>query len=106
MLAAGVGCFGLAGLVSGYLPIAHLSKIPIQEVDEIVPEPSYEFQGLAKRYPEQFKKYYGEVNPRASARRSASGGTPTSPRPAGTATRSTSARSPTRTPLRQGVLCR
>ena len=62
MLAAGVGCFGLAGLVSGYLPLAHLNRIPMKTVEEITPEVSYEFIDLSKRYPEQFKKYYGEPN--------------------------------------------
>ena len=62
MLAAGVGCFGLAGLVSGYLPLAHLNRIPMKTVEEITPEVSYEFIDLSKRFPEQFKKYYGEPN--------------------------------------------
>ena len=61
-LAGGVFCFALAGAVSGYLPIAHLSKIPYKKLDEIAPKPSQEFQGLAARYPAQFKKYYGEVS--------------------------------------------
>ena len=59
---AGVGCFGLAGLVSGYLPLAHLNRIPMKTVEEITPEVSYEFIDLSKRFPEQFKKYYGEPN--------------------------------------------
>ena len=29
LLAAGVGCFGLAGVLSGYLPLAHLAKIEV-----------------------------------------------------------------------------
>jgi len=62
MLAAGVGCFGLAGLVSGYLPLAHLNRIPMKTVEEVTPEVSYEFIDLSKRFPEQFKKYYGEPN--------------------------------------------
>ncbi len=62
LLGAGIGCFAIAGIVSGYLPIAHLSKIHVQPLEEIVTEPSYEFTDLAKRYPEQFKKYYGEAN--------------------------------------------
>lgn len=60
LLAAGLGCFALAGVVSGYLPLAHLSKIKVQSLEEVVTEPSYEFTELARRYPEQFKKYYGE----------------------------------------------
>ncbi|MFO0586154.1 MAG: cbb3-type cytochrome c oxidase subunit II [Polyangiaceae bacterium] len=60
MLAAGVGCFGLAGFVSGYLPLAHLGRIPMKTVEQIVTEPSYEWTDLSKRFPDAFKKYYGE----------------------------------------------
>ena len=60
LLAAGVGCFALAGVVSGYLPVAHLNRIPMKTVEQLVTEPSYEFVDLSRRYPEQFKKYYGE----------------------------------------------
>lgn len=60
MLVAGVGCFGLAGALSGYLPLAHLNRIPMKTVEEVVTEPSFEFIDLSKRFPEQFKKYYGE----------------------------------------------
>lgn len=62
LLVAGVGCFGLAAVVSGYLPLAHLSKIEVKPLEEIVSEPSYEWVDLSKRYPDQFKKYYGEPN--------------------------------------------
>ncbi|RME45094.1 MAG: cytochrome-c oxidase [Deltaproteobacteria bacterium] len=44
----------------GYLPIAHLSKIEYQSLEEVAPEPSLEFLDLARRYPEQFAKYYGK----------------------------------------------
>jgi len=62
LFVAGVGCFGLAGVVTGYLPVAHLSRIEFKKVDELVSEPSYEFKQLALKYPEAFKKYYGEPN--------------------------------------------
>ncbi len=64
-LIGGLFCFGLAGVVTGYLPIAHLSRIEYKKLDEIAPEPSLEFKALAERYPEQFKKYYGEANTKA-----------------------------------------
>lgn len=64
-LVGGLFCFGLAGVVTGYLPIAHLSRIEYKKLDEIAPEPSLEFKQLAERYPEQFKKYYGELNTQA-----------------------------------------
>jgi len=60
LLAAGIGCFALAGVVTGYLPLAHLSRIEVKKLEEIVTEPSYEFTDLSRRYPEAFKKHYGE----------------------------------------------
>lgn len=57
---AGLGCFALAGLVTGYLPVAHLSRLEFKTLEEIAPEPSLAFLDLAERYPEQFEKYYGE----------------------------------------------
>jgi cbb3-type cytochrome oxidase cytochrome c subunit len=62
LLGAGVACFALAGVVTGYLPVAHLSKIQYKTLEEIAPDPSYEFLELARRYPAQFKKYYGDPN--------------------------------------------
>lgn len=62
LLVAGVGCFALAGVVTGYLPVAHLSRIPVKTLEQTVTEPSYEFIDLSKRYPNEFKKYYGEPN--------------------------------------------
>jgi len=56
---AGVCCFAIAGIVMGYLPITHLSRIEYKTLDQIAPEPSLEFVDLAKRYPQQFEKYYG-----------------------------------------------
>ena len=61
-LGGGLFCFALAGVVTGYLPVMHLSKIKYKTLMEIAPEPSTEFRALATRYPEQFKKYYGEVS--------------------------------------------
>ncbi|HVY48964.1 MAG TPA: cbb3-type cytochrome c oxidase subunit II [Minicystis sp.] len=59
---AGLFCFGLAGVVTGVLPVAHLSKIPVQKLEDVAPAPSEAFLALAKRYPETFRKYYGEAN--------------------------------------------
>lgn len=59
-LGAGLFCFGLAAAVTGYLPVAHLSRIQYKKLEEIAPEPSREFLELSRRYPETFKKYYGE----------------------------------------------
>lgn len=60
LLGAGVACFGLAAVVTGWLPVAHLAKIPVKSLAEIAPDPSPEFVALAKRYPEQFARAYGE----------------------------------------------
>jgi cytochrome c oxidase cbb3-type subunit 2 len=65
LLAAGVGCFALAGVVTGYLPVAHLSRIKVRTVAEIAPEPSPEFLALAKRYPDAFAAAYGEPTAQA-----------------------------------------
>ncbi len=65
MLLAGLGCFLLAGILTGYLPVAHLSKVKFQTLDDIAPEPSEDFKDLARRYPAQFKKYYGEPDKKA-----------------------------------------
>ena len=62
MFAGGVCCFGLSVAVSGYLPIAHLSKIRYQKLEEIITEPSPEFVDLSRRYPAEFQKYYGEAD--------------------------------------------
>lgn len=59
-LGGGLLCFGLAAVVTGYLPIAHLSRIQYQKLEDIAPEPSAEFIALSERYPDQFKRYYGE----------------------------------------------
>ncbi len=59
-LLAGLGCFLLAAVLTVYMPVAHLAKIEYKSLDQIAPEPSFDFIDLSKRYPAQFKKYYGE----------------------------------------------
>ena len=61
-LIGGLGCFVLAGVVEGYLPLAQLSKIKVQKLEEIVTEPSDEFRDLGRRFPDAMKKYYGDVS--------------------------------------------
>jgi cytochrome c oxidase cbb3-type subunit 2 len=65
MAGAGLGCFGVAALLTGYLPVSHLSKLQYRSLEEVTPEPSLEFLDLAKRYPDQFKKYYGTPDVKA-----------------------------------------
>jgi cbb3-type cytochrome c oxidase subunit II len=60
MIAAGLGLFVLAGILTGYLPVSHLAKLQYKTLEEITPTPSLEFIDLSKRYPEAFKKAFGE----------------------------------------------
>lgn len=59
LLVAGLGCFGLAGILTGYLPVAHLSKLDYRTLDETVTEPSLEFIDLSQRYPQAFAEAFG-----------------------------------------------
>jgi cytochrome c oxidase cbb3-type subunit 2 len=65
MVAAGIGLFVLAGVLTGYLPVSHLSKLEYKTMEQIAPEPSPEFIDLSQRYPEAFKKAFGEPTPQA-----------------------------------------
>lgn len=60
LLVAGVGCFALAGVLEGWLPVSQLGKIPVQALDEIAPEPSPTFVKLAEIYPDEFAQAYGD----------------------------------------------
>jgi len=62
LAAAGVGCFGLAWIVEGWLPSAHLAKVPMQSMDAIASVPSPEFVELAERFPVEFKESYATVD--------------------------------------------
>jgi cbb3-type cytochrome oxidase cytochrome c subunit len=69
LIFAGVGCFGLAWLASGWLPLKHLSHVKYRSLEEVVTEPSADFIDLSRRYPAEFKKAFGE--PTAAAYRDA-----------------------------------
>jgi cbb3-type cytochrome c oxidase subunit II len=60
MLSAGMGLFGLAGFLAGYLPVSHLARIEYSSLDKIAPIPSPDFIELSKRYPAAFKAAFGE----------------------------------------------
>lgn len=60
LFVAGIGCFGFAAAMAGYMPLAHLSKVPVKTVEQMITEPSTEFIDLSKRYPEAFKASFGE----------------------------------------------
>ena len=66
-LVAGIGFFAFAGIIMGVLPWAILSKIPMKTVEELAQKPIPEFYDLAERYPEAFKKAFGEPNPKSFA---------------------------------------
>lgn len=59
-LAAGLGCFAVAAVITGWLPVSHLSRIRYQTLEELVTEPSLDFEDLARRYPEPFAAAFGE----------------------------------------------
>jgi len=60
MIAAGLGLFVLAGFLTGYLPVSHLARLEYKSLEAVTPAPSLEFIDLSKRYPEAFKKAFGE----------------------------------------------
>ena len=59
---AGLSCFLLAAAVEGWLPVAHLNKIPMKSMDEVAGTPTPEFLQMAQLYPQEFKAAYGEPN--------------------------------------------
>jgi cytochrome c oxidase cbb3-type subunit 2 len=60
---AGIGCFALAWVLEGWLPLHHLNKIPVKTLEEIAPVASEAFLELAEWYPESFERAYGEPTP-------------------------------------------
>ncbi|HEV09294.1 MAG: cbb3-type cytochrome c oxidase subunit II [Sulfurihydrogenibium sp.] len=75
VLVAGLGFFLFADFVSWALPMFVLKDIPMKKVEDLAAEAKAkntsawaDFQRLAMYYPEQFKKYYGEVNEKSFAK--------------------------------------
>ena len=66
-LAAGLICFGLAAVVTGYLPVKHLSRIPYRSLEQVAPRVSQDFLDLARRYPESFARHYGKPDVRSGS---------------------------------------
>jgi len=58
----GVSCFALAGVVEGWLPAAHLSRIPMKTMDQVASKATREFEQLAQMFPAEFKAAYGTVS--------------------------------------------
>ncbi|MBI1814792.1 MAG: cbb3-type cytochrome c oxidase subunit II [Deltaproteobacteria bacterium] len=66
-LIAGVLTFLLGFVLQGLLPVLTLRKLPIASVAEIAKTIPPEFHQLAEDYPDEFKRYFGEVNPTSFA---------------------------------------
>ncbi len=61
-LVAGVGFFAISVLLFAVLPALLTNSVKMVTIDEIAKQPTPEFYDLARRYPDQFKKYFGEPN--------------------------------------------
>lgn len=59
MVGAGLGMFALAGVLTGYLPVSHLSKVEYQTLEQITPSVTPEFRDLARRWPKSFNQHFG-----------------------------------------------
>lgn len=59
MVGAGLGMFVLAGFLTGYLPVSHLSKVQYQTLEQITPEVPPDFRDLSRRYAKSFNKHFG-----------------------------------------------
>jgi hypothetical protein len=66
-LIAGFGFFGFSVLLFAVLPWQLTREVKMVTIEEIARHPIPEFYDLATRYPEQFKKYYGEPNSKSYA---------------------------------------
>ena len=61
-LGAGLGCFAIAAVLTGYMPVHHLSKIRYRPIEEVVPAASPDWIDLSRRWEKSFHEYYGEPN--------------------------------------------
>lgn len=61
-LVAGLGFFALSIVVFAVIPVALMKDVKMVTVEEISKNILPDFKDLAERYPEQFKKYFGDVN--------------------------------------------
>jgi cbb3-type cytochrome oxidase cytochrome c subunit len=66
-LVAGLGFFALSVLIFAVIPVALMKDVKMVTVEEIAQTVLPEFEDLATRYPESFKKYFGEPNPQTFA---------------------------------------
>lgn len=68
VLVAGLVFFALSVVVEAWLPWQTLRHIPMQSVEQIASVVPLDFTDLAARYPDPFRKYYGEPGPASFAR--------------------------------------
>jgi cbb3-type cytochrome c oxidase subunit II len=62
-LIAGVITFLLGFFLQGLMPVITLRKLPVTSVEQIAQTIPPEFAQLAEDYPDEFRRYFGEVNP-------------------------------------------
>lgn len=62
ILVAGILCFVFSILVMAVLPWLQFRNEPIKRLPDLTQKITHDFIDLAHRYPEPFKKYYGEVS--------------------------------------------
>jgi cytochrome c oxidase cbb3-type subunit 2 len=67
-LLGGVLFFSLSVAVMGWLPSQMVARIRVKSTAELASTVSPEFRDLAERYPEAFKKYFGELSPESYRR--------------------------------------
>jgi len=67
-LIAGVITFLLGFFLQGVMPVLTLSKIPTRTVEEVAQAIPPQFEQLAVDYPDEFKRYFGTVNPESFAK--------------------------------------
>lgn len=63
---AGVGCFGIAivlSLIFPWMTLGSYHGMEFQTLEQLAAEPSQEFVELAAKHPEAFAEAYGEVSP-------------------------------------------
>ena len=67
-LVGGVAIFAFSVITMAFSPWFFLRDIPIRTVEEISKEIIPEFYQLQEDYPEEFKKYFGDVSPESFAK--------------------------------------
>jgi len=67
VLVGGLGFFALSVVIFAVIPVSLMKEVKMVTIEEIAQHILPDFRDLAVRYPEQFKKYFGEVNSRTYA---------------------------------------